>query len=148
MKLKDSDLIHEYNATKRLGNPATAAPGDAKQLRENMHNKPDVSYNVCTWEEAIENSLKNIKQIPENLIPKETKQTMLELQSMDLKATGYKQMMDGFCDTLAIAEDMFNEEEIAKAFIESLEEQRQFYKSKENFYNNLKTTLRFKLNEK
>lgn len=75
-------------------------------------------------------------------------QTIQELTSMDLKATGYKQMMDGFCDTLAIAEDMFNEEEIAKAFIESLEEQRQFYKSKENFYNNLKTTLRFKLNEK
>jgi hypothetical protein len=43
---------------------------------------------------------------------------------------------------------MFDEEEIAKAFIEALEEQRQFYKNKENFYNNLKTTLRFKLNEK
>lgn len=118
MKLKDSDLIHDYNATKRLGQPATAAPGDAKQLREHMHNTTNVM------------------------------QTIQELTSMDLKATGYKQMMDGFCDTLAIAEDMFNEEEIAKAFIESLEEQRQFYKSKENFYNNLKTTLQFKLNEK
>ena len=37
MKLKDSDLIHDYNATRRLGNPDTAAAGDAKQLRETMH---------------------------------------------------------------------------------------------------------------
>lgn len=118
MKLKDSDLISEYNATKRLGNPATAAPGDAKQLREHMHDTTNVI------------------------------QTIQELKEMDLKSTGYKQMVDGFCDTLAVAEDMFTEEEISKAFIEALEEQRLFYKTKEHFYNNLKTTLRFKLNEK
>ena len=129
MKLKDSDLIHDYNATKRLGNPATAAPGNAKQLREHMHDTTNTAPTIKSWDDAINTSLHALKE-------------------MDLKATGYKQMMDGFCDTLAIAEDMFNEEEIAKAFIESLEEQRQFYKSKENFYNNLKTTLRFKLNEK
>jgi len=118
MKPKDSDLISEYNATKRLGNPATAAPGDAKQLREHMHDTTNVM------------------------------QTIQELTSMDLKSTGYKQMVDGFCDTLAVAEDMFTEDEISKAFIDALEEQRLFYKTKEHFYNNLKTTLRFKLNEK
>lgn len=118
MKLKDSDLIHEYNATKRLGNPATAALGDAKKLREHMHDTTNVI------------------------------QTIQELTSMELKTTGYKQMINGFCEILVVAEDMFNEEEITKAFIEALDEQRQFYKSKENFYNNLKTTLRFKLNEK
>jgi hypothetical protein len=37
MKLNDSDLISDYNATKRLGNPDTPAAGDAKQLRETMH---------------------------------------------------------------------------------------------------------------
>jgi hypothetical protein len=30
-------LISEYNSTRRLGNPDTAAAGDSKQLRENMH---------------------------------------------------------------------------------------------------------------
>lgn len=154
MKLNDSDLIHDYKATKKLGNPATTAPGDAKQMREHMHDTVNASGNVCTWDEAITNSLNNLKKmtakhsVPENLIPEATKQTMIQLQTIDIKTTGYKQMLDGFCDTLAVAEDIFTEEEIAKAFIESLEEQRQFYKSKENFYNNLKTTLRFKLNEK
>jgi len=117
MKLKDSDLIQEYNATRRLGNPATAAPGDAKHLREHMHDTTNVI------------------------------QTMQELTAMDLKATGYKQMVDGFCDTFAVAEDMFNEEEITKAFLEALEEQRNFCRTKEKFYNNLRTTLKFKLNE-
>ncbi len=37
MKPNDSDLISEYNSTRRLGNPDTAAAGDSKQLRENMH---------------------------------------------------------------------------------------------------------------
>lgn len=37
MKLNDSDLISDYNSTKRLGNPNTPAAGDSKQLRENMH---------------------------------------------------------------------------------------------------------------
>ena len=118
MKPNDSDLIHEYNATKRLGNPATAAPGDAKQLREHMHDTTNVM------------------------------QTIQELTSMDFKATGYKQMTDGFCDTLAIAEDMFNEEEITKALIEAIEEQRDFYRTKEKFYSNLITTIKFNLNER
>ena len=30
-------MISEYNSTRRLGNPDTAAAGDSKQLRENMH---------------------------------------------------------------------------------------------------------------
>jgi regulator of sirC expression with transglutaminase-like and TPR domain len=38
MKLQDLDSLHEYNATKRLGNPDTPAAGDAKLLRETMHN--------------------------------------------------------------------------------------------------------------
>ena len=118
MKPNDSDLIHEYNATKRLGNPATAAPGDAKQLRNHLHDTTNVI------------------------------QTIQELTSMDLKSTNYKQMVDGFCDTLAIAEDMFNEEEITKALIEAIEEQRDFYRTKEKFYNNLITTIKFKLNER
>jgi hypothetical protein len=37
MKPNDSDLISEYNSTRRLGNPDTAAAGDSKQLREKMH---------------------------------------------------------------------------------------------------------------
>jgi hypothetical protein len=37
MKSNDSDLISEYNSTRKLGNPDTAAAGDSKQLRENMH---------------------------------------------------------------------------------------------------------------
>jgi hypothetical protein len=153
MKLKDSDLIHEYNATKRLGNPDTPASEDAKQLRENMHNTDNASFNVCTWDEAITNSLNNLKKmtvehsVPENLIPEATKQTMIQLQNIDIKTTGYKQMLDGFCDTLSIAEDIFTEEEIAKAFIQALENQRQFYENKERFYGNLKTTIKFKLNE-
>ena len=118
MKPNDSDLIHEYNATKRLGNPATAAPGDAKQLREHLHNTANVM------------------------------QTIQGLTAMDLKSTGYKQMVDNFCDTLAIAEDMFNEEEITKALIEAIEEQRDFYRTKEKFYSNLITTIKFKLNER
>lgn len=46
MKLKDSDLIHEYNATKRLGNPSTAAAGDAKELRENMHDTTKATSSI------------------------------------------------------------------------------------------------------
>jgi len=88
-----------------------------------------MNSNIKTWDESITDSLKSLKEL-------------------DFKSTGYKQMVDGFCETLAVAEDMFNEDEIAKAFIEALEEQRLFYKTKENFYNNLKTTIKFKLNEK
>ena len=43
MKLNDSDLISDYNSTKRLGNPDTPAAGDSKQLRENMHNTTNVA---------------------------------------------------------------------------------------------------------
>jgi predicted metal-dependent phosphoesterase TrpH len=38
MKLNESDLQQQYPATQRLGNPDTAAAGDAKDLRENLHN--------------------------------------------------------------------------------------------------------------
>jgi hypothetical protein len=126
MKLEDSDLIQEYNATKRLGNPATAALGDAKQLREHMHDTTSATPTLKSWDNEL----------------------LQSLREMDLKSTGYKQVVDGFCDTLAIAEDMFNEEEIAKAFIESLEEQRNFYKTKQHFYDNLLANIKFKLNEK
>ena len=88
-----------------------------------------MNSSIKTWDESITDSLKSLKEV-------------------DFKSTGYKQMVDGFCDTLAVAEDMFNEEEIAKGFIEALDEQRKFYKTKENFYSNLITTIKFQLNEK
>lgn len=103
--------------------------GESTQSFAQTNDTFDVSSNIKNWDDALTNSLEALKE-------------------MDFKSTGYKQMVDGFCDTLSVAEDMFNEEEIAKAFINALEEQRQFYERKENFYNNLKTTLRFKLNEK
>jgi len=84
---------------------------------------------IKTWDDALNDSLQALKK-------------------MDFRSESYKQMVDGFCDTLAVAEDMFNEEEIAKGFIEALEEQRKFYQNKTNFYNNLETTIKFKLNEK
>lgn len=129
MDFKDSKLIEQYNATKRLGNPATPAAGDAKNLREQMHDTTNVTPTIKTWDEAISSSLQTLKE-------------------MDFKSTEYKQMVDNFCETLAIAEDVFTEEEITKGFIDAIEEQHQFYKTKERFYSNLKTTLRFKLNEK
>jgi hypothetical protein len=42
MKLNESDLQQQYPATRRLGNPDTAATGDAKELRENFHNTTKV----------------------------------------------------------------------------------------------------------
>lgn len=120
------DLI---NVTKNLGNPVTAGSGNAKQLREHMHDTTNATSTIKNWDDAITTSLQSLKE-------------------MDLKSTGYKQMVDNFCDTLAIAEDMFNEEEISKALIEALQEQRMYYKKKENFYSNLITTIKFKFNEK
>jgi hypothetical protein len=44
MKLNKLDLQqqHQYPATQRLGNPDTAAPGDAKELRENFQDTTKV----------------------------------------------------------------------------------------------------------
>lgn len=95
-----------------------------------------------------EQKMTNVYSVPENLIPEATKQTMMELQSTEFKTTAYKQMVDNFCDTLCVAEDMFTEKEIATGFVEALTEQRQFYKEKEKFYSNLLVTIKFMLNEK
>lgn len=89
----------------------------------------NVNSNIKNWDSVLTSSLQILKE-------------------SNLKSTGYKKMVDDFCEVFSVAEDMFNEEEITKAFIEALDKQRQFYKTKENFYNNLKTTLRFKFNEK
>ena len=37
MKLNDLESKSQYQATQRLGNPDTAAAGDAKDLRQSMH---------------------------------------------------------------------------------------------------------------
>ena len=103
--------------------------GESTQSFAQTNDTFNVDPSIENWDDALTNSLQALKE-------------------MDFKSTGYKQMVDGFCDTLAVAEDMFNEEQIAKGFIEALDEQRKFYKTKENFYNNLITTIRFKLNEK
>jgi hypothetical protein len=129
MKFKDSDLIQEYNATKRLGNPDTAASGDAKQLRKNMHDTNNAKPTVNFWDGPV-------------------KEILTEIKEMDFKSTGYKRMVDSFVEVFAVAEDMFNEEEICKGFLDALEEQRDFYRTKEKFYSNLRTTLKFKLNER
>ena len=125
MKLNDSDLISTYNATKRLGNPATAAAGDSKQLRQNMH---DTTHST-------------------SMIPDELKETVMQLTSIELKEKAIKQLFDDIADSLACAEDLLTEKEIVEGLLSAIEDQRLYYKQKENFYNNLKTTLRFALNE-
>jgi hypothetical protein len=42
MKLNESDLQQQYPAAQRLGNPDTAATGDAKELRENFYDATKV----------------------------------------------------------------------------------------------------------
>lgn len=113
----------------KTNNPDMIIFGESTQSFTQTNDTFSLGSSIKNWDDAINDSLQTLKE-------------------MDFKSTGYKQMVDGFCDTLAVAEDMFNEEEIAKGFIEALDEQRKFYKTKENFYNNLITTIKFKLNEK
>jgi hypothetical protein len=42
MKLNELDFQQQYPATQRLGNPDTAAAGDAKELRERLHDTTTV----------------------------------------------------------------------------------------------------------
>lgn len=129
MKLNDSVLNLPGNIPMSAMNNDTIIFGESTMPFMQINDTITMNSSIKTWDESITDSLKSLKEL-------------------DFKSTGYKQMVDGFCDTLAVAEDMFNEDEIAKAFIEALEEQCLFYKTKENFYNNLKTTIKFKLNEK
>ena len=98
-------------------------------FNEKLKHPLNVNSNIKTWDDALSDYVQ-------------------DLRKMDFRSESYKQMVDGFCDTLTVAEDTFNEEEIAKGFIEALEEQRKFYETKANFYNNLETNIKFKLNEK
>lgn len=135
MKLNNSVLNLPGNIPMSAMNDDIIIFGESTMPFMQINDTITMNSSIKTWDESIR-------------INNSDTDSLKSLKEVDLKSTGYKQMVDGFCDTLAVAEDMFNEEEIAKGFIEALDEQRKFYKTKENFYSNLITTIKFQLNEK
>lgn len=124
--MKDFDWFGDYPATRRLGNPDTAAAGDSKQLRETMH---DTTEGTCkTLAEAVEKSTE-------------------QLGSWQNKSKIYRELVEDFRDFFATAEEDLTEEEISKAFMEALEAQRDYYLKKEHFYSNLRSIIRSNLIE-
>jgi RNase adaptor protein for sRNA GlmZ degradation len=107
MKPNDSDLISEYNSTRRLGNPDTAAAGDSKQLRENMHDTTNATTEVPS---AFD-------------------------QLMELQA--YKEFVTNFGDTIVSAEDQLSFNRIAEGILEVLQEQQTYHAQKVLYYINI-----------
>lgn len=107
MKPNDSDLISEYNSTRRLGNPDTAAAGDSKQLRENMHDTTNATTEVPS---AFD-------------------------QLMELQA--YKEFVTNFGDTIVSAEDQLSFNRIAEGILEVLQEQQTYHAQKVLYYTNI-----------
>jgi len=107
MKPNDSDLISEYNSTRRLGNPDTAAAGDSKQLRENMHDTTNATTEVPS---AFD-------------------------QLMEQKA--YEEFVTHFGDTVVSAEDQLSFNRIAEGILEVLQEQQTYHAQKVQYYTNI-----------
>ena len=125
--MKDFDWFGDYPATRKLGNPDTAAAGDSKQLRETMHDTTESTYK--TLAEAVQESTE-------------------QLGSWQNKSKIYRELVEDFRDCFATAEEDLTEEEISKAFIEALEAQRDYYLKKEHFYSNLRSIIRSNLIER
>ena len=128
MKQKDSDSTQEYKATTGLGNPSTAAAGDAKELRENMHETPDTNKKkITTWKEAISTSLNN-------------------LHAMESKAKDYKQLVEDIAESLCIVEESLTSEEVVKAVKEAIDESENYHVKKLEFYKQIRSLLVESLN--
>jgi len=125
--MKDFDWFGDYPATRKLGNPDTAAAGDSKQLRETMHDTTESTYK--TLAEAVQESTE-------------------QLGSWQNKSKIYRELVEDFRDCFATAEEDLTEEEISKAFMEALEAQRDYYLKKEHFYSNLRSIIRSNLIER
>lgn len=82
------------------------------------------------------------------MIPEDLRETVMQLSGEQLKEDARKRLFQDLADCFSCAEDICTEADIVKTLLDVIEEQRLFYKQKENFYNNLKTTLKFALNEK
>jgi RNase adaptor protein for sRNA GlmZ degradation len=107
MKPNDSDLISEYNSTRRLGNPDTAAAGDSKQLRENMHDTTNATTEVPS---AFD-------------------------QLMEQRA--YKEFVEHFSDTVVSAEELLNFNRLAEGILAVLKEQQEYHAQKVLYYTNI-----------
>ena len=125
--MKDFDWFGDYPATRKLGNPDTAAAGDSKQLRETMHDTTESTYKTVA--ETVQESTE-------------------QLGSWQNKSKIYQELVEDFRDCFATAEEDLTEEEISKAFIEALEAQRDYYLKREKFYSNLRSIIRSNLIER
>lgn len=131
----------DYPATRRLGNPDTAAAGDSKQLRETMH---DTTEGTCkTLSEAVQ---KATEQLGSWQAEQPGAWNKL-LGSWQNKSKIYRELVEDFRDCFATAEEDLTEEEISKAFMEALKAQRDYYLKKKRFYLNLRSIIRSKLIE-
>ena len=130
----------DYPATRKLGNPDTAAAGDSKQLRETMH---DTTEGTCkTLAEAVQKSTEQLGKGGHQAA------SSTQVGSWQNKSKIYRELVEDFRDCFATAEEDLTEEEISKAFIEALEAQRDYYLKKEHFYSNLRSTIRSNLIER
>ena len=100
-------MISEYNSTRRLGNPDTAAAGDSKQLRENMHDTTNATTEVPS---AFD-------------------------QLMEQKA--YEEFVTHFGDTVVSAEDQLNFNRLAEGILQVLQEQQTYHAQKVLYYTNI-----------
>jgi len=102
MKLKDSDLIYDYNATRRLGNPDTAAAGDAKQLRETMH-ETNLTFEDLNEKKMYEELVNNLADslvsveglLPANKVIQAFKEVIQDQIKHHEKNLDYYEILDG-----------------------------------------------------
>jgi hypothetical protein len=102
MKLRDSDLIQEYNATRRLGNPDTAAAGDAKQLRETMH-ETNLTFEDLNEKKMYEELVNNLSDslvsveglLPVNKVIQAFKEVIQDQIKYHEKHLDYYEILDG-----------------------------------------------------